>query len=73
MARNLKAEMVRYGVRNEDIRQTIRKTDRCVRDKISGRAEFTLSEATKIRDAFFNGLTLEYLFAMTDTEHTDSA
>lgn len=63
MLNNLKAEMGRHGVTVEDIRLLINKTDRCVRDKINGKTGFSFSEAIKIRDAFFCGLSLEYLFA----------
>ncbi len=63
MLRNLKAEMARHGIKTIDLQRAISKTDRCIRDKISGRAVFTLSEAMKIRDTYFKGLDLDYLFA----------
>ena len=55
---NLKAEMTRYGVTAVDIAKVTGKTD-----KISGKRDFTLSESAAIRDAFFPGLKLEYLFS----------
>ena len=63
MLKNLKAEMERHDVTVDDIRLLINKTDRCVRDKVNGKTGFTFSEALKIRDAFFSGMSLEYLFA----------
>lgn len=62
---NLKAEMARIGVTSADISRVVRKTDRNIRDKISGKGDFTLSEITSIRDAFFPGMSLEYLFAIS--------
>lgn len=63
MLSNLRAEMTRYGVTASDIAREIGKTDRSIRDKISGKRDFTLPESAAIRDAFFPGLSLEYLFA----------
>lgn len=60
---NLKAEMTRYGVTATDIAKVTGKTDRSVRDKISGKRDFTLPESAAIRDAFFPGMKLEYLFS----------
>ena len=64
--RNLSAEMARYGVRNADIQNLLSCTDKTVRNKIDGVTEFSVAEALKIRDAFFPGLRIEYLFATTD-------
>lgn len=61
--RNLSAEMARYGVRNVDIQNLLSCTDKTVRNKIDGVTEFSVAEALKIRDAFFPGLRIEYLFA----------
>lgn len=63
MLRNLRAEMERYGVSIYDIHSLIGKTERSVRDKVNGRATFTLPEAIKVRDTYFKGLSMEYLFA----------
>lgn len=64
--RNLSAEMARYGVRNVDIQNLLSCTDRTVKNKIDGITEFSVAEALKIRDAFFPGLRVEYLFATAD-------
>ena len=61
--RNLIAEMARYGVTNLDIRKLLNCSDRTVTNKLSGETEFSISEATKIRDTYFMGYRLEYLFA----------
>ena len=60
---NLKAEMTRNNIAFSDLARTIGKTERSVRDKASGRAVFTLPEALQVRDVFFKGMSLEYLFA----------
>lgn len=63
MLSNLKAEMVRYGISTEMVRAVINKTDKTTRDKINGKSDLYLSEAMKIRDELFPGMSLEYLFA----------
>lgn len=62
MYANLEAEMTRIGIKNEDIAKVINRDERTVRNKRSGVTEFTLNETMMIRDVFFHGLTLEYLF-----------
>ncbi len=62
MLMNLKAEMSRQKVRPDDIQKLIGRSRRCVDDKISERSNFSLPEAIRIRDAFFPGMSLEYLF-----------
>lgn len=64
--RNLSAEMARYGVRNVDIQNLLSCTDKTVKNKIDGVTEFSVAEALKIRDTFFPGLRVEYLFATAD-------
>lgn len=67
---NLQIEMERHGVTNRDIARLLGKSERTVRDKISGRFDFSVSEARKIRDAFFPNLRIEYLFAFhADEKH----
>ena len=61
--KNLRAEMTRYGVSNLDIQQAISCSESTVKNKISGKTEFTFLECLKIRDVFFEGYRLEYLFA----------
>lgn len=63
MLNNLSAEMKRNGLNSVSLAGVIGKSDKAVRDKISGRSQFDIYEAMKIRDKFFSGMTLEYLFA----------
>lgn len=64
--RNLKAEMVRIGITNYDVSRLLGCSEKTVRNKMSGRSQFTISEAEKIRDHFFESLSLEYLFVDSD-------
>lgn len=59
---NLKAEMARRSISSIDIAKEIGRTDRSVREKISGRSQFSMPEATAVRNKFFPGFSLEYLF-----------
>jgi len=61
--RNLKAEMERYGVSITDIQKVLDCSAKTVRNKINGYTDFTLPEAFKIKNQYFSGYTLEYLFA----------
>ncbi len=61
--KNLKSEMIKYGVTNVDIKNLLGCSDRTVTNKLSGETDFTIPEAIKIRNTFFPGLKLEYLFA----------
>ena len=60
--RNLKAEMARSGVSTEMIMNVLGRSDKTTRDKINGKSGLYLSEAVKIRDALFPGMSIEYLF-----------
>ena len=62
---NLMAEMARYGVSNADIQAVLSCTDKTAKSKVTGNSEFSISEAFKVRDAFFPGMRIEYLFAHT--------
>ena len=65
--KNLQAEMKRYGVTPLDIGNAIGCQERNARKKVSGEIVITFPEALTIRDTFFHGLRLEYLFAF-DTQ-----
>lgn len=65
---NLNAEMARKGLSVKDLQTIIRKTDRTTRDKVNGSAAWTLREASDIRDAYFPGLSLDYLFERSPRE-----
>ena len=62
MLRNLKAEIARAGLRYDDLAKLIGKTDKAVREKITGGSSFTFPEALTIRAELFPDLSLEYLF-----------
>lgn len=66
MLANLKAEMARYGISTLDIAKVAQRTNKSIRDKISGKTDFTMPEGLAIRNALFPGLSLEYLFASED-------
>ena len=65
--KNLSAEMARFGVKNADIRALLDCTDKTVANKMDGVTKFSVDEAFKIRDTFFPGLRIEYLFAADTT------
>jgi len=64
--KNLLAEMIRYGVSASDIQKTIGCSTKTVRNKLDGVSVFSVTEAIKIRDIFFPGLRVEYLFAQAN-------
>lgn len=67
MLGNLAAEMSRRGLSATDLSRVTGKTVRSMQNKVAGRYEFTMQEAKTIRDAFFIGMDLEYLFTQTGT------
>lgn len=60
--KNLQAEMVRRSVTPVAISKVINKTEKSTRAKLSGRYPFTLPEAKIVRDTFFPGMDLDFLF-----------
>lgn len=62
MLRNLLAEMARYNIKNADIASLINKSEQSVKLKILNKSTFSIQEATSIRDTFFPGIKIEYLF-----------
>ena len=61
--RNLRAEMARFGVGCSDVQALLGCSPKTVQNKLNGETDFSVSEAFKIRDAFFPGLRMEYLFS----------
>lgn len=61
--KNLSAEMARFGVSYADLTDLLNCTQKTVSNKLNGSTEFSVSEAMKIRDKFFPGMRLEYLFS----------
>lgn len=62
MFNNLNAEMARNKVTNEDIAICLDVSLNTVSNKIGGKTEFTRKDMWKIREKFFPGLTIDYLF-----------
>ena len=71
--RNLIAEMARSGVRTNDIQSVLNVSERTAQYKVSGKSQFTVDEAFKVRDTFFPGLRLEYLFCSDENNTTQQA
>lgn len=66
--KNLLAEMTRYGVRIEDIQSLLKCSEGTVKNKLGNKTEFSFQECIKIRDEFFPGYRLEYLFATQENK-----
>ncbi len=61
--KNLLAEMARYNIKRVEMQKLLGCTERTLYSKLNGESEFTLAEAFLIRDTYFSGMKLEYLFA----------
>lgn len=70
MLSNLKAEMARADVTIYAVAKAIGKGERTVRERIKGNGYFSVSDAITVRDAFFPGMELEYLFARADQQNS---
>ena len=62
MYRNLEAEMTRKGIKKKHIAALLDITKDTLTNKLQGKSDFTVSEASKIRDTHFEEMTFEYLF-----------
>lgn len=62
MLSNLMAEMARFNITSKDIKEVLSCTERTVTNKLNGDFEFSVDEAMKIRDTFFPGMRIAYLF-----------
>lgn len=69
MLNNLRAELARKGLEVSAITDVVGKTDRSNRDKIRGISTFSITDAIKIRDNLFPGMSLEYLFARDEEKY----
>ena len=65
MLHDLLGEMARNGLRNKDIAELLNFNEKTIYNKIHGFSDFDLNEAIKIRDEFFAGMELKYLFKKT--------
>lgn len=72
MLSNLKAEMARSSVSVGDVAMAVGKSHRTISDRIRGKVTFPIDEAIAVRNMFFPGMDLEYLFDWT-ADKKDSA
>ena len=61
---NLNAEMARHNVTPKDISEVLNVTLETARNKLYGRTKVSTQEAEVIRDAYFPGMTIDYLFSL---------
>lgn len=59
---NLEAEMARYGVKQKDIAELLKKRTATISEKMNGKSKFDIDEAYAIKKAFFPNCMLDYLF-----------
>jgi len=64
---SLRAEMARYGVKTKDIAELLKLNRKTAERKLAGSAYVTNVEMWKIRDGFFPGKTIDYLFSTNET------
>lgn len=64
---NLNAEMRRYGITQAMIAERIGKAEVTVHNWLSGKSSIPIASCFAIRDGFFDGLSLDYLFSDTPT------
>lgn len=60
---NLKAEMARKDITIESMAQMLGIHRNSVANKLNGASSFSIEEAMKIQDSFFQDLEYKYLFA----------
>jgi len=60
---NLKAEMARFGISQEQIAQKIGRTKRSLLNRLDGVIEISGDDLRTIRDEFFPTFTLDYLLS----------
>lgn len=65
---NLEAEMKRKGISRNDIAKDLNLSYRTIHSRFNGESEWSYSECVKIRDDFFNGMSLDYLFKTNDID-----
>ena len=62
MFRILESEMVKAGINKREIAKAISASERTVRKRFSGTAEWKLPEMEAVRDKYFPDKRLDYLF-----------
>ena len=62
MYSNLKAEMARLGLTSKKVSEAVKMNPSTFSRKIGKENGFKVIEAVKIRNTFFPGMTIDYLF-----------
>jgi transcriptional regulator with XRE-family HTH domain len=70
---NLKAEMAREGISQEELAEFLKMTPTNLRGKFTGRVKWSLNECKRIINRYFPTLTIDYLFADTDNPNDCTA
>ena len=73
MYMNLKAEMARKGITNEQLAKSIDINPATMAAKLNIAGRMRLDEAQKLRDLFFQGMTMDYLFGDGSTDSQPTA
>jgi predicted transcriptional regulator len=62
MFNNLLAEMARHRIKKNDIANCLGVSEKTLRSYLKGTSQISWLDALKIRNTFFPGLEIEYLF-----------
>ena len=68
MYKNLTQEMRKHGITQSEVAKSASMAESSLSECLSGRMKFKLDQAIAIRDTFFPGMNLDYLFANTKKE-----
>ena len=73
MYRNLEAELARNGISRADIAKALNVAIPTVSDKLNSANRLKLGEAIAIRDTFFPGMSIDYLFGKSVNDNLKPA
>ncbi|MBS7007042.1 hypothetical protein [Anaerostipes sp.] len=65
---NLKTELIKSNITNEEIAGALNLQLEDVQDKLEGTGRFTIEEAMLLKKGYFPQMPLEYLFVHTESE-----
>ncbi|NCB99928.1 MAG: XRE family transcriptional regulator [Clostridia bacterium] len=65
---NLEAEMKRIGISKQDLADFLDISYRTVHSRINGESQWLYRECVSLRDEFFPGMRLDYLFPREQTK-----
>ena len=65
---NLEAEMKRKKITRNDVASLLGLSYRTIHSRFNGESEWGYAECVKIRDEFFTGMELDYLFATEEDQ-----